>query len=234
MASEAANATSQQTQDHKELSNGAATDRSRAAAIAARRIQHAEQRSARRDQEPHGSLRLPESAQVKDELERVPEPVAEVDEEAGEYEMQINQETPPAEFVPCTLPPQVKQKLTALDDRLVVQLQAGAIRFLSATWLKEFRRIMPREHRHDSSFRMQMRQDLEKLEQLGQVSPLLSRDDAVSLIRRGTRAVGVLTYGYRQALNDATSLELAALTPGSNQPVRLAHSGPPRSVWRKA
>ena len=46
-------------------------------------------------------------------------------------------------------------------------------------------------------FKMPMRQELEKLEQSGaSPSPLLSPDEAVALIREGTRGVGVVSHPW--------------------------------------
>ena len=88
------------------------------------------------------------------------------------------------------LPPQVKESLGALDYRLSKVLASGAIRLVRSTWLS----VQP------SSYRMQCRQDLEELERRGvSPSPLLSTQEAVALLRRGDRSIGVLSYGWLSA-----------------------------------
>ena len=71
--------------------------------------------------------------------------------------------------------------LSSLDDRLVEQLRTGSIRLLRSTWVCQ-----------TSVRRMQRRQELEMLEQSGQL-PLLSNKEAVALIRKRNRGAGALT-----------------------------------------
>ena len=81
----------------------------------------------------------------------------------------------------------MRSALTALDDRLVEVLSAGAIRLVRTSWLLQ----QPPE------FRIQWRQQLEALERGDEgLSPLLSPEEAVSLVRQGDRSVGVLSYAW--------------------------------------
>jgi hypothetical protein len=88
--------------------------------------------------------------------------------------------------------------LTQLDDRLVLALARGDIRLLRSASLRT---------QSDES-RLLKRQDLEALG-AGGVLPLLSPAEAVELLRKGTRGVGVASHGW--------------LTPGNPDPagVRL-------------
>ena len=97
-------------------------------------------------------------------------------------------EVPPAEGVAdeptLQLPPEVRDALTALDDKLVTVLESGAIRLVSTKWMLA----------QPADFRMPRRQELEQLERSGaSPSPLLTSVQAVALIRRGDRSVGVLS-----------------------------------------
>lgn len=77
-------------------------------------------------------------------------------------------------------------KLTVLDDQLVAALKRSDVRLMRRAWLLA----------QPEGYRMQRRQALEELERGGaSPSPLLSPDEAVQLIRRGDRSVGVLSYG---------------------------------------
>ena len=97
-----------------------------------------------------------------------------------------------------SLPREVYTTLTALDDRLVEALERGDIKLLRSAWLRT----------HSDESRLLKRQDLEALG-AGGVSPLLSPAEAVELLRKGKRAVGVTSHGW--------------LTPGNPDPagVRL-------------
>lgn len=85
------------------------------------------------------------------------------------------------------LPDEVKTSLSKLDDALVNALKRGEIRLVRAEWLLA----------QPADYRMQYRQELEAIEQRGvSPSPLLAPDEAVALMRRGTRSIGALTYGW--------------------------------------
>ena len=75
--------------------------------------------------------------------------------------------------------------LSSLDDHLAHALEDGALRLLSSSWLK----------RQPEGYRIQRRQQLEALK----TSPFLSATEAVALLRRGTRSIGVLSYGWLSA-----------------------------------
>ena len=110
------------------------------------------------------------------------EELAPVDAEAAK------EEQPPAETEAqeLLLRGDVRLALTALDDRLVRVLEVGDIRLVRAAWLLA----------QPEGYRIQRRQDLEALEQSGaSPSPLLSPEEAVTLIRKGNRSAGVLSYG---------------------------------------
>ena len=97
-------------------------------------------------------------------------------------------EVPPAEGVAdkatLLLPPEVLAALTSLDDKLVTVLESGAIRLVSTKWMLA----------QPADFCMPRRQELERLERSGvSPSPLLTSAQAVALIRRGDRSVGVLS-----------------------------------------
>ena len=80
--------------------------------------------------------------------------------------------------------------LSSLDDRLVAVLSRGDIRLLRASWLVS----------QPNGYRIKRRQELEQLELRldpgEKLGPLLSPDEAIALIRRGTRCVGALSYGW--------------------------------------
>ncbi len=88
----------------------------------------------------------------------------------------------------CTpLPPKLRQALTELDEIVIQVLMCGAIRLLCVKWL-----LMQQD-----DFKMPNRQALEALEKSGaSSSPLLSREEAAALVRRGDRSIGALTYGW--------------------------------------
>ena len=77
------------------------------------------------------------------------------------------------------------RQLSAFDDGLLEVLQTGGIRLLRTDWLLE----------KPDDFRILRRQDLEALEREGE-SPLLSVEEAVTLVCRAAREMGVLTYGW--------------------------------------
>ena len=80
--------------------------------------------------------------------------------------------------------------LSSLDDRLVTVLSRGDIRLLRASWLVS----------QPNGYRIKRRQELEELELRldpgEKLGPLLSPDEAIALVRRGTRCVGALSYGW--------------------------------------
>ena len=77
--------------------------------------------------------------------------------------------------------------LSQLDDQLVERLRAGDIRLVRPAWLIN----APTE-------RIVRRQRLEELESEGE-SPLLSPSEAAELVRRCTRGMGALSYGWALA-----------------------------------
>ena len=74
------------------------------------------------------------------------------------------------------------QVLSGLDERLVDVLRSGDIRLVRSSWA-----IDP------SVTRIIRRQGLEELERRGVASPLLTKEEAVSLIQRCERCVGALS-----------------------------------------
>ena len=75
----------------------------------------------------------------------------------------------------------------ALDDQLISVLEREDIRLLRVAWLLD----------QPDDYRMQRRQDLERLERDDQgMSPLLCGTEAASLMRNGKREVGALSYGW--------------------------------------
>ena len=78
------------------------------------------------------------------------------------------------------------RELSKLDDRLIERVEAGDIRFVRPSWLKQA-----------STTRILRRQDLEALEASGECSPLLSTSEAVALIKQCDRSTGALTYGWQ-------------------------------------
>ena len=76
----------------------------------------------------------------------------------------------------------VRNALSILDNRVVEVLQAGHIRLVRSSWVLQ----------QPDDYRIERRQELERYKD---ASPLLSPDEAVALIRKGTRSAGVLSYG---------------------------------------
>ena len=77
--------------------------------------------------------------------------------------------------------------LTSFDQCLAKVLARGDIRLLRSAWLLA----------RPTGFRVPMRQELTDLDRSGVTpSPLLSPAEAVALLRRGTRAVAVLSHGW--------------------------------------
>lgn len=74
--------------------------------------------------------------------------------------------------------------LSAFDDPFLEALATRGIRLLRASWLKQ----------QEPGFRIKRRQDLEALEANGE-SPFLSPEEAIVLVCRSERLVGILTYG---------------------------------------
>ena len=83
-----------------------------------------------------------------------------------------------------SLPLVLHTALTSLDDRVVAALLRGDILLLRATWLRN----------QGVDFRIVMRQALEQ--QGASPSPLLRPEEAVALMRKGSRGIGVLSYGW--------------------------------------
>ena len=84
-----------------------------------------------------------------------------------------------------------KPSISFIDDRLVEALGAVGdtpIRLVRASWLLEQPRILTR-------------QQLEEREGQGE-APLLSPEEAVALVRKGRRAVGVLSYREWREMRD--------------------------------
>ena len=124
------------------------------------------------------------------------------------YEPQsfVGDQTKHKEFIgyrPSTLAPEVHSVLTTLDDRLAEALDvdhrlaealdapllhaATPIRLVRSSWLLV----------QAPGFIMPHRQKLEALERSGvSPSPLLSREEAKELLRRGQRGVGVLSHAW--------------------------------------
>ena len=79
--------------------------------------------------------------------------------------------------------------LSGLDDRLADALRAGDVKLLRVSWLRRLRRLL----RQPDWRSLRRRQELEALRA---ESPFLSAEEAVALLRRGTRGVGALTHGW--------------------------------------
>jgi hypothetical protein len=79
--------------------------------------------------------------------------------------------------------------LSGLDDRLADALLAGDIKLLRVSWLRRLRGLL----RQPDWRSLRRRQELEALRA---ESPFLSAEEAVALLRRGTRGVGALTHGW--------------------------------------
>ena len=77
--------------------------------------------------------------------------------------------------------------MQALDSKLIEALERGDIRFLRSAWLIQ----------QPDTYQLQRRQELELLDECGVNSPLLSREEAVALVRKGNRGAGALTHGAR-------------------------------------
>ena len=82
-------------------------------------------------------------------------------------------------------PAPMLQALSRLDDRLVEVLRSGALRLLRSAWLNQ----------QPDTYRLQWRQELEKLDGQGASSALLSPEEAVALVQACNRGVGALTHG---------------------------------------
>jgi hypothetical protein len=87
--------------------------------------------------------------------------------------------------VPMGPPPEIIRVLSGLDDRLADALRTGDIKLLRVSWLRRLRRRL----RQPNGRRLKRRQELEVLRA---ESPFLSAEEAVALLRRGTRGVGAL------------------------------------------
>ena len=83
----------------------------------------------------------------------------------------------------ASLPEATRQLLTTLDDRLVEVLHKGDIALVRSAWLL----ALP------DDARLARRQDLQAI---GEITPLLTPDEAVNAIRKGNRSVGALSHGW--------------------------------------
>jgi len=99
---------------------------------------------------------------------------------SGEKYTQMEVGAPPEEIV---------RVLSGLDDRLADALLAGDIKLLRVSWLRRLRGLL----RQPDWRSLRRRQELEALRA---ESPFLSAEEAVALLRRGTRGVGALTHGW--------------------------------------
>eukprot|EP00900_Chrysochromulina_parva_P008174 jgi/Chrpa1/17358/Chrysochromulina_OHIO_Genome00018627-RA len=79
--------------------------------------------------------------------------------------------------------------LSRLDDRLADALRDGDIKLLRVSWLRRLRGLL----RQPDWRSLRRRQELEALRA---ESPFLTAEEAVVLLRRGTRGVGALTHGW--------------------------------------
>jgi hypothetical protein len=105
--------------------------------------------------------------------------------EGGLRAEEVPPSIPPGDDV--TLPPEILAALTKLDDELVGALQRGDVGLLRSEWLLA----------QPEDFRLCNRQDLETLEAAGaSPSPLLTPDEAVALVRKGSRSAGVVSHGW--------------------------------------
>ena len=104
-------------------------------------------------------------------------------------------------------PAPMLQALSRLDDRLVEVLRSGDLRILRSAWLSQ----------QPDTYRLQWRQELEKLDGQGASSALLSPEEAVALVQQCDRSVGALTHGAHPVC-------------GSNP--RLVGASTARSVWQ--
>ena len=86
-------------------------------------------------------------------------------------------------------PSEMIRALSGLDDRLADALRTGDIKLLRVSWLRKLRRLL----RQPDWRSLKRRQELEDLRA---ESPFLSAEEAVALLRRGTRGVGALTHGW--------------------------------------
>ena len=128
-----------------------------------------------------------------------------------------------------SLTPELLAALTVLDDRLALVLRRGDIRLVRSAWVLT---------QDPSSFRMPHRQALEAMEQSGvSPSPLLSPQEAEALLRRGQRAVGVLSQYARRGIQirgwRSRSLVMLLLLTAARvriPPVTRAARGSPRAT----
>lgn len=95
------------------------------------------------------------------------------------------EEPPAADGVESPLSEELRSICLELDQMILEALGAGHIRLVRVRWLRE----------RPAGYRIERRQALEERERHGE-SPLLSPTEAVALVRRSTRCVGVLTYGW--------------------------------------
>ena len=131
-------------------------------------------------------------------------------------------EWPTADQQIDALPFEVRQALTAFDDRLVKALEASVVRLVDMPWLLA----------QPAGFKMPYRQQLEELERSGvSPSPLVNPEEAAALVRRGDRSVGAVTQylsGSQPYLCSCQLLCLLSLMHMSNP--RVAVGGCPREI----
>ena len=104
---------------------------------------------------------------------------------------------------------EVLQALSRLDDRLVEVLRSGALRLLRSAWLNQ----------QPDTYRLQWRQELEKLDGQGASSALLSPEEAVALVQACNRGVGALTHGAPLVRSNSAPWSLAPSTDRSMRQV---------------
>ena len=101
--------------------------------------------------------------------------------------------------------------LSALDDRLVERLQRGVIRIVRVAWLLTLPpgfRILRQQELVD----LTLRASADGVAASSSLSPLLSPDEAVALVRRGGRCIAVLSHGWLSAGNcDPNGMRIAVV-----------------------
>eukprot|EP00966_Prymnesium_polylepis_P072889 1692674-Prymnesium_polylepis.1 len=100
-----------------------------------------------------------------------------------------NRLVPPSKQTQSSLSDEMRTALTALDDRLVEALRCGDILLVRVEWLLA----------QPVKFRLVRRQQIEALEKNSALSPLLTPDEAVALVRKGNRGVGVVSHAWLSA-----------------------------------
>ena len=96
------------------------------------------------------------------------------------------------------LPVEIFRSLTTLDDQLVEVIRSGCICLVRSSWVLT----------QPDGFKVPWRQALES-------NALLSPDDAVKLIRRGSRCVGVVSYRWLSRAHPVCTCALHSVCPHS-------------------